>query len=477
MTAEHIIFGEHPPGLGGQYESEVVSSLCKKLSNKCILILNPSFPRLDSFFYEYDLILINPFYCYVIEIKYFFEYVKVYDDWLEGVNGFQTSAVFSLLENKAKVLRGKFNDKKDFLYWPESPYLSKLLIVGPNDIKIIFKQKIHEKNNVLVSLSEAINIFQQLDKQYERHSYDAANYNIFKKRIKSYCEKLKDYPRSHHKIGRFFIKKTLQSNSGCFEYLASDEPPCKTDVHLKEYPFNNLLSSDEIEAYLSKVTIGMQILRNLRHQYLQCIIGHFQTGYSLIQISDWFDGESLETKFDELKSLSLYEKIGLMKKIAEGLSYCHSRGVFHRNISAENILISDDIDDLRITNFDFAKDISISRTLSTSFLQKRNRLIIPPEELLNSGVKKQFNLRLYDIFQTGLLFYRILENGTWPYKNALDYCTNDHFKIEYSCHSKDHGFEVINTLITNMLLKNPVKRVDPMEKIIYILNDSINSNL
>ena len=111
-----------------------------------------------------------------------------------------------------------------------------------------------------------------------------------------------------------------------------------------------------------------------------------------------------------IKELGLIEKISLMIKISKGIGFCHEKGVFHRNICAENILINDDLDDIRITGFDYARDTDHANTMTTATMSKRNHKIIPSEEFMNVGSKVE-NLRLYDIYQTALLFYRICENG------------------------------------------------------------------
>jgi serine/threonine protein kinase len=156
------------------------------------------------------------------------------------------------------------------------------------------------------------------------------------------------------------------------------------------------------------------------------------------------------------------DKIGLMLKIAQGLSFCHSKGVFHRNICAKNVLVTDDLDDIRIKGFDYTKNLEFTNTVSVRELQRRDRLIIPPEELLE---QRPLQYRFDDIFQTGILFYRILENGDWPYKDGLDFYTGGGKigKWEYS--SDEPEIENTRRLIRQMLAIEPAHRIDPMDQI------------
>ena len=139
--------------------------------------------------------------------------------------------------------------------------------------------------------------------------------------------------------------------------MAVDEPPCKMDVHLKEFNFNPLMSRDQLNTHLGAVSREMQTLRRIRHPYIACVTGHFQTGTSLVQVSDWFDGRSIEESWTVVRTLSFDDKLALMIKIVQALAFCHQKNVFHRNIHAGNVLVSSDCDEIRVRGFEYAKDL------------------------------------------------------------------------------------------------------------------------
>jgi len=91
---------------------------------------------------------------------------------------------------------------------------------------------------------------------------------------------------------------------------------------------------------------------------------------------------------------------------------------------------------------------------------------------LNIGVPID-NLRLYDIYQTGLLFHRILENGLWPFNDAFDYCTSSEDLKELENHQNEKEFKIIQKLILKMLKINPEDRPDLMQKIEDALNEAL----
>ena len=66
------------------------------------------------------------------------------------------------------------------------------------------------------------------------------------------------------------------------------------------------------------------------------------------------------------------------------------------------------------------------------------------------------NPRLYDVYQAGLLFYRLLENGEWPFGDVIEYCTGDGTIRPMANHEADRGVKDARELIGSMLsLRRP----------------------
>jgi serine/threonine protein kinase len=471
MCADFIKINDPPPTIGGEYEQEVRETLFKKLSNNFLVIGGASFPTKSSYFYDFDIILMAPFLCDVLEVKRIYPRVKVFEDWLESGSDFRVPRVFSSLENKTRVLAEKLRSGPFF--WKEAPWVNCRVLIGPKETEIKFDHKEHQINKKVLGLEEAIQYYKKLERENSNSIKATNDWQRFKQSWIRYSQNLSGNRRNKLELGRFIIRKRLPPEDNLPEYLGTDELPCKVDVHLKEFPFESVGSISELESYLKEITREMQILRRLRHQYIRCVVGHFRTGCSLVQVSDWFEGITLENAWRWLKRLSLNDKLGIMVKIVQGMAFCHSKGVFHRNINASSILINEDFDDIRIVGFEFAKDLELTKSITKRKMELRNRRIIPPEELLKKGAS---NYRLYDIYQTGLLFYRIIEDGEWPFEDVFDFVTEKCFNREFSSHRDEKGFREIRNLILSMMQIKPQQRPDPMLKVEGILNNIITKN-
>ncbi|MBX9928130.1 MAG: protein kinase [Gemmatimonadaceae bacterium] len=73
------------------------------------------------------------------------------------------------------------------------------------------------------------------------------------------------------------------------------------------------------------------------------------------------EGESLRARLGR-GPLPVAEVIGILRDVSKALGYAHQRGVVHRDIKPDNVLISGDV--AVVTDFGIAKAISASRTAS-----------------------------------------------------------------------------------------------------------------
>lgn len=98
---------------------------------------------------------------------------------------------------------------------------------------------------------------------------------------------------------------------------------------------NNAFSSD---AALERFKIEARSAGNLRHPNIVTIFEVNTEAEPPYIVMDYLEGEVLESIIKDRGRISPEQTIEIIKKVAEGLDYAHSRGVIHKDIKPSNIL-------------------------------------------------------------------------------------------------------------------------------------------
>lgn len=462
MPAELIPFGEFAYGAGGEFERECAAALRDGLPAGYIVVTNVYLPRGDAGFYECDAVIAAPGICDVLEMKCLRPEITVGEDIIYGSAGFCIDRPFSTVDHKAKVLASRRQ---------RAPFLSTghhrgvrvgSQIVVPSGTRICFKVASHGVTGPVRTLGETVEKYQDLAKATPIFGNTTARMETRNAWIALRDASGLAQRRTQRHLGRFAIRREISADRGVYEYSAVDEPPVGMEVRLREFPFDPALPAKDLESYLKDVARETRTLMRVRHPYVSCVVGHFQTGCSWVQVSDWFEGKNLEELWPVLAGASPGDKIEIFIKVIQALEFCHEKGVFHRNLTAEAVWVSQDLADVRLGRFDCALDLSSTSTMTGSVLTRRDPRIVAPEDL-HSG--RSANARLADIFQAGVLLYRLLENGQWPFPDTLDFVTGGAHVREFSESSRDPDIAKVRDLALRMMNVVPNRRPDLLSRV------------
>ncbi|HHY81474.1 MAG TPA: protein kinase [Clostridiales bacterium] len=131
----------------------------------------------------------------------------------------------------------------------------------------------------------------------------------------------------------------------------------------------------------------------------------------IINVTDWVDHITLEEKIKQ--GLKVSEKRELITSLINIVSDMHSKGVYHRDLNPDSILITC-TGDLKLINFDFAK-LEGNPTVRDGLLGKFNEYRSP--ELIFKEISKIGYQT--DYYSLGVIIYEILTGDT-PVKYVRD---------------------------------------------------------
>ena len=200
-------------------------------------------------------------------------------------------------------------------------------------------------------------------------------------------------------IGSFKILEKIGEGGMAIVYKAT-QPALKRDVVIKKLkdPNREIIERFKKEAFVSA---------SFSQENVLTIYDFIYHGRSYYLIMEYVDGSDLRTIIDVAAPLPPFITALIIRDVARGLEYTHSKNIVHRDIKPSNILISYE-GEVKLIDFGVAKDETPSRLTLTGMIVGTPSYM-SPEQANGDPVEKQS-----DIYSVGVMMYEMV-TGLKPF--------------------------------------------------------------
>jgi serine/threonine-protein kinase len=206
-------------------------------------------------------------------------------------------------------------------------------------------------------------------------------------------------------VGRYRLERTIGTGASATVWLAFD-------TVLERRVAVKILTPgrDGVPEKLERFRREARALAKLGHPHIVTVIDTGEDGNANFIVLEYVAGETLKSRIRRGGRLPIDEAIAYAIEVARALAAAHERGIVHRDVKSQNILIDPD-DGAKLTDF------GIARSGAEVALTQGGRVLgttdyVSPEQALGHEVTGQS-----DLYSLGVVLYEAL-TGAVPFTGS-----------------------------------------------------------
>lgn len=204
------------------------------------------------------------------------------------------------------------------------------------------------------------------------------------------------------KVNKYTITQKIASGGMGAIYKAK-HPTLNRDVILKELILKGSRAINE------RFKREAQFMIDFRNEHIVQVFDHFKEGQSYYIVMEYVDGITLSKLIEKNRYLPNEIALTIFYEICRALNHAHERGVIHRDIKPDNVLISRE-GVVKLTDFGIATSKDAEEQGLTKNMTLGTPAYMSPEQITDS---KNVDKRA-DIYSCGVVLYEMV-TGKCPF--------------------------------------------------------------
>ncbi|HKT60981.1 MAG TPA: serine/threonine-protein kinase [Gemmatimonadales bacterium] len=156
----------------------------------------------------------------------------------------------------------------------------------------------------------------------------------------------------------------------------------------------------------------MGIVGSLSHPGIVPLLDSGRADTLLYYVMPYVEGESLHDRLERERRLPTDEAVRIARQVADALSYAHSRGILHRDVKPDNILLAEHPAQALIADFGLARAIGAA---DSTKLTKTGTIVGTVHYMSPEQVREDRTIdERSDVYSLGCVLYEML-TGAPPF--------------------------------------------------------------
>jgi len=220
------------------------------------------------------------------------------------------------------------------------------------------------------------------------------------------------------RIGKYIIDQEIAQSSICSIYRATEESLQRPVLIKKLHP--QMAREEDIRTRFEREA---KVCAHVKHENIVSIYGyHAEPDLSMLAL-EFIDGLNLGTLIKDQGRIEWEVTLTILFFVLKGLSFAHSKGVIHRDLKPDNILISYN-GQVKIADFGLAT-LEDAPKLTRQGMVLGTPAYLPPEGLTGAIIDARS-----DLFSLGATFYETLTGVSPFYGENFSETMNKILKLE-----------------------------------------------